>query len=627
MGRVTRGKIQWVWRSIGHWASMFFRMALGTIGLMGLAISGNWLEAAQADPEVRIVAPESAAHLSKDVTIVVEVSKATAPIQLTLLKNGTFLDTIQISAEDRNDMPLRVTMEWQTQKELDGPHSLQARVWDAQGRQAVSIPVQVFVDNTPPQIHLKRPTAHQAWIGNEVMEADASDIGGIAEVRFIIDGIVRGSVKAPPYRWSIDTNNLHNGIHSVEARAVDLAGNHVTSPSVLVRISNPNHPPVLQPIGRQRVAEGQTLSFTVHAMDPDGARDPVTYRAYNLPPWASFDPDTGKFTATPDFTAVGSNEREKEYIVRFQACDPEPLCAGLDVSIVVENVNQPPQLPAISNLTVREGESVVIPMEALDPDEDELTYSTGPLPVWLKFNRFTRTLSGTPDFGVASLKEPEVSYPITVKVCDPQGQCDEKRFQIVVKNVNRPPVIKAIADKTIEEGKTLSFRLEASDPDGDPLIWSVSGLPEGATFRDAGDGIGTFAWTTRTDQAGRYVVSFAVSDTDLEDRQQVILNIAEVSLSISGVVQDRSGQPLPGVTIKCTGPGQLTRFATTDERGFYIFQDMPASAWTIKPDYQPQTTFSSKAKKGLGYHFSPLSRRVVLDRSDATKMDFTAFPD
>jgi uncharacterized delta-60 repeat protein len=66
----------------------------------------------------------------------------------------------------------------------------------------------------------------------------------------------------------------------------------------------PNLPPVLDPIGDKSVNEGQTLTFTVSATDPEGGL--LTYSASNLPSGASFNPSTRTFTWTPSYRQVGS---------------------------------------------------------------------------------------------------------------------------------------------------------------------------------------------------------------------------------------------------------------------------------------------------------------------------------
>ena len=44
-------------------------------------------------------------------------------------------------------------------------------------------------------------------------------------------------------------------------------------------------------------------------------------------------------------------------------------------------------------------------------------------------------------------------------------------------NVNRAPVVTAIADQTSAENAAISLAVTASDPDGDALTYSATGLP------------------------------------------------------------------------------------------------------------------------------------------------------
>src|SRR5205814_8158932 len=65
-------------------------------------------------------------------------------------------------------------------------------------------------------------------------------------------------------------------------------------------IGNVNRPPVLQTIGNQTVAKGQTLTVPVIAIDPDG--DIVALVATNLPAFATLtdhEDGTGMVVLTP----------------------------------------------------------------------------------------------------------------------------------------------------------------------------------------------------------------------------------------------------------------------------------------------------------------------------------------
>ena len=59
-----------------------------------------------------------------------------------------------------------------------------------------------------------------------------------------------------------------------------------------------NRPPVLAPIGSQSVSEGQPLTFTATATDPDG--NALTFSGGSLPTGATLTP-AGAFSWTPSF--------------------------------------------------------------------------------------------------------------------------------------------------------------------------------------------------------------------------------------------------------------------------------------------------------------------------------------
>lgn len=80
----------------------------------------------------------------------------------------------------------------------------------------------------------------------------------------------------------------------------------------------------------------------------------------------------------------------------------------------------------------------------------------------------------------------------------------------------KAPVFQYISDRSVHEGGQVGFLVRASDPNGTIPTLSVEGLPTGATFKDEGQGRGTFHWAPLQGQAGRYVVNFKASDGLLE---------------------------------------------------------------------------------------------------------------
>ncbi|HWQ96274.1 MAG TPA: putative Ig domain-containing protein, partial [Candidatus Methylomirabilis sp.] len=129
-----------------------------------------------------------------------------------------------------------------------------------------------------------------------------------------------------------------------------------------------NSPPVLVAIGDKEVFEGQTLTFTLSASDPNS--DILTYSVSNLPAGATFNPVTGIFSWTPDFTQSGNYTN-----VRFEVNDGG-LSDYEDIIIKVNHVNRPPTFNPLpyNSSTFSETQSIPISIIANDPDNDTLSY-------------------------------------------------------------------------------------------------------------------------------------------------------------------------------------------------------------------------------------------------------------
>jgi serine protease len=72
---------------------------------------------------------------------------------------------------------------------------------------------------------------------------------------------------------------------------------------------------------------------------------------------------------------------------------------------------------------------------------------------------------------------------------------------------NGTPVLAVLATISASAGNTVTFRASATDPDNDPLTYSATGIPSGATFNA---GTGEFSWPNAT--AGTFTVTVTASD-------------------------------------------------------------------------------------------------------------------
>lgn len=109
---------------------------------------------------------------------------------------------------------------------------------------------------------------------------------------------------------------------------------------------------------------------------------------------------------------------------------------------------------------------------------------------------------------------------------------DTQNNRIQVFSGNSSPVLTAIGNKSVQEGATLTFTINATDPDSDAPTYSAGNLPAGATFNAA---TRTFTWTPTAEQAGiPYEVTFAVSDGELSDSETVAINVNQLPLGDAG---------------------------------------------------------------------------------------------
>jgi hypothetical protein len=129
-------------------------------------------------------------------------------------------------------------------------------------------------------------------------------------------------------------------------------------------------------------------------------------------------------------------------------------------------------------------------------------------PTGASFNPATQTFRWIADYEQAG------NYTVFFQVVDDgmPAEVDSEEITIIVGNVNRPPILATIGNKTVNQGETLTFVVTGSDPDGDDLAYSATNIPVGAVFDAATQ---TFAWTPTHEQAGSYNVTFTVSDNGI----------------------------------------------------------------------------------------------------------------
>ncbi len=265
-----------------------------------------------------------------------------------------------------------------------------------------------------------------------------------------------------------------------------------------------NRGPALEPIGNRSVTINEPLSFSVTASDPDG--DPVTLSVSGLPSGATFSDQ--EFAWTPGSDQIGS------YQVTFTASDGTTQNSET-VTIIVQRPNTAPILAAIGSQSVSENEPLTFSINATDAEGDAISYSLTNAPSGASLTG--PTFSWTPSYNQAG------NYDVTFVASDGRDQ-DSQTVTISVTNVNRPPALAAVGDRSVDATDMLSFTVSAMDPDGDNLVYSAGGLPSNANLTGQ-----TFSWTPGYGEAGSYEITFTVSDGELTDSKTMTVLVAALA--------------------------------------------------------------------------------------------------
>ena len=224
------------------------------------------------------------------------------------------------------------------------------------------------------------------------------------------------------------------------------------------------------------VFAGSAYSFKPTASDPDN--DVLTFWISGKPSWASFNPETGLLSGTPDAGDVGTYSG-----IRISVSDDSGASATLPVFVItvaIEGpVNRAPTISGSGAAQVNAGSPYSFTPTASDPDNDPLTFRISGKPSWASFNTGSGRLAGTPGDGAAG------SYSgIWITVSDNSGASTTlPAFTITVgERPNRAPSISGSGAAQVNSGSPYSFTPTASDPDNNTLTFSITGKPSWASF-------------------------------------------------------------------------------------------------------------------------------------------------
>ena len=347
-----------------------------------------------------------------------------------------------------------------------------------------------------------------------------------------------------------------------------------------------NQPPILASIGNKTVAESNTLTFAVTALDPSDG-DPVTLGASNLPPGAVFTTVTNAggvtnsfnwTTATPSgvyttlFYAVDKDGAATEsilitvqaagvggvtnYIVNFEGVG-ETKTAYASGSVTLSGISWT-LAEALIGTDGNDRKNGLRSARMRDTDSSmtmaadttgsvgtvsflhgkygsdansalALDYSTNSGSTWINagtvsVSSTTLTLYST-NLGIASTAR--------LRIRKTSGSGDSNRASvddIIITSAGgggppaqSPPTLAAIGPQSVLVSNTLAFTIVATPTDGDPLALTASNLPPGAVF-SATNTLGYFTWSVAA-PVGVYTTAFFAADDDGAASESVTITV------------------------------------------------------------------------------------------------------
>ena len=522
------------------------------------------------------------------------------------------------------------TVTW-TPGEIDGPgsHVITVRVEDASGGSAQdSFRVTVTEVNTAPRIGT---IPDQAVAPGDTMTVEvAVDDPDVPANRLAFSatglpvgvtideatGVISGTVPASAAATS--------GIATVTV--TDDGSPAATDTQTLSwQITLGNRAPVLSPIPEATIGTDGVVTFTASASDADGDDDLefwLTEGIDPVPAGAVIGKTSGVFTWTPSEDRYGARYR---FNVGVSDSGSPRLSDTELVTIVLPEYNHPPTVDEIGDLSTAEGEAVRFPVNAADPDGNEIEFAATGLPSGIGINPVTGFITGEADFTAGSGSP----YRVTVTVTDNGSPAAATSVNFVweVTETNQPPIVEPISVNALVATPT-SIVLEATDPDGDELQYEVVTDPSFGTLTGEPPNL-TYTGST----AGRDEFTIAVSDGEATVEALVTIdirtsnapptaNVDEYNVEVDG----RLDEGAPGVLGNDTDPdGEpiIAVLIAPPDHGDLVLNEDGSFVYTPEAGYAGQDKFVYAAVDGMG---EQATATVVLNITSADQPGSVTMP-
>ncbi|WP_338705501.1 tandem-95 repeat protein [Priestia aryabhattai] len=325
----------------------------------------------------------------------------------------------------------------------------------------------------------------------------ATDVDGNPLTYGLLTGPVNGTaVVNPDGTYTYTPNENYNGVDSFSVVVSDGQGGTGIS-TITITILPVNDPPVGPVVVTLVTNEDTPVSSQITAFDPDG--EVLTYSLQDPPTngVAAVNPD-GTFTYTPN----GNYNGPDTFTVLIS--DPSGAFIVTNVFVTVTPVNDVPVVPNYE-FVIDEDTSLNSQVVATDVDGNPLTYGllTGPVNGTVVVNP-DGTYTYTPNENYNGVDS------FSVVVSDGQGGTAISTITITILPVNDPPVGPDVITVTTFEESLVTGQIVATDPEGDPLTYTLQDLPTNGTAVINQEGL--FTYVPNENFAGNDTFTVRIAD-------------------------------------------------------------------------------------------------------------------
>ena len=334
---------------------------------------------------------------------------------------------------------------------------------------------------------------------------------------------------------------------------------------VTVTVDNVNEPPST-PIGNTSitVAENSTGNLARYSSTDPDQDDTVRWEVSGADADEFRVDSSGNlaFDGAPDYEMPGDSGGNNVYQVSVDAKDPNDsnLFSSIGVTVTVAPVDEPPVISGASTFDDhRENDSNTIETyTAVDPEGDaSITWALGGTDRGdFDISSGALAFKTTPDYERPADSGGNNHYDLTVYATDSNGKRGELHVDIIVKNVDEPPVISGTeAVDGFPENSAASRqvgRYIATDPEGATVTLGLSS--GGADFTLASNGVLTFRESPDYEEQDGYTVTVK-AEAGIHSGSDAVLktvNIDIQNLEEPGTVSLSSVQPQVDTVLTAT---------------------------------------------------------------------------